>query len=56
VTATLSQLRHSRASQLLQSGVSVPTVRHQLGHRNIHSTYRYRGITAPARNNDVRQE
>jgi site-specific recombinase XerD len=34
-------LRHSRASQLLQAGVPVTTVRKQLGHRNIQSTLLY---------------
>lgn len=39
--ATIHQLRHSRASQLLQAGVPVTTVRKQLGHRNIQSTLLY---------------
>ncbi len=41
VKATIHQLRHSRASQLLQAGVPVTTVRKQLGHRNIQSTLLY---------------
>ena len=41
VQATIHQLRHSRASQLLQAGVPVTTVRKQLGHRNIQSTLLY---------------
>lgn len=41
VEATIHQLRHSRASQLLQAGVPVTTVRKQLGHRNIQSTMLY---------------
>ncbi|MBA2680780.1 MAG: tyrosine-type recombinase/integrase [Ktedonobacteraceae bacterium] len=41
VQATIHQLRHSRASQLLQAGVPVTTVRKQLGHRNIKSTLLY---------------
>ena len=41
VEATIHQLRHSRASQLLQTGVPVTTVRKQLGHRNIQSTLLY---------------
>lgn len=41
VEATIHQLRHSRASQLLQAGVPVTTVRKQLGHRNIQSTLLY---------------
>ncbi len=35
IKATIHQLRHSRASQLLQVGVPVTTVRKQLGHCNI---------------------
>ena len=41
IQATIHQLRHSRASQLLQAGVPVTTVRKQLGHRNIQSTLLY---------------
>src|SRR6266568_5383268 len=41
VKATIHQLRHSRASQLIQAGVPVTTVRKQLGHRNIQSTLLY---------------
>lgn len=41
VTATIHQLRHSRASQLVRAGVPLGTVRKQLGHRNIQSTMLY---------------
>src|SRR5438045_7253313 len=41
VEATIHQLSHSRASQLLQAGVPVTTVRKQLGHRNNQSTLLY---------------
>lgn len=41
IEATIHQLRHSRASQLLQAGVPITTVRKQLGHRNIQSTLLY---------------
>ena len=41
VEATIHQLRHSRASQLLQVGVPVTTVRKQLGHRHLQSTLLY---------------
>ena len=41
VEATIHQLRHSRASQLIQAGVPVTTVRKQLGHRNVQSTLLY---------------
>jgi integrase/recombinase XerD len=41
VEATIHQLRHSRATQLIQAGVPVTTVRKHLGHRNLQSTLRY---------------
>jgi integrase len=44
VQATIHQLRHSRASQLLQAGVPVTTVRKQLGHRNIQTGSHSRNV------------
>jgi integrase len=41
VQATIHQLRHSRATLLIQAGVPVTTVCKQLGHRNLQSTLRY---------------
>jgi integrase/recombinase XerD len=41
VEATIHQLRHSRATQLIAAGVPVTTVRKHLGHRNLQSTLRY---------------
>ncbi len=41
VTATIHQLRHSRASELVRAGVPLSTVRKVLGHRNIQSTMLY---------------
>ncbi|HEV3077110.1 MAG TPA: tyrosine-type recombinase/integrase [Thermoanaerobaculia bacterium] len=41
VTATIHQLRHSRASELVRAGVPLATVRKLLGHRNIQSTLLY---------------
>lgn len=41
VTATIHQLRHSRATLLLKGGVPITTVRKILGHRNIQSTLIY---------------
>jgi len=35
---SLHTLRHSHASQLLQAGVSLPTVSKRLGHTNVHTT------------------
>lgn len=41
VTATLHQLRHAHATELVNGGVSLPTIRKRLGHRNIQTTLRY---------------
>jgi site-specific recombinase XerD len=41
VTATIHQLRHSRATLLIKAGVPLTTVRKVLGHRNIQSTLLY---------------
>ena len=41
VAATIHQLRHSRASELIQAGVPLGTIRKLLGHRNIQSTMLY---------------
>jgi integrase/recombinase XerD len=41
VQATIHQLRHSRATQLIQAGVPVTTIRKQMGHRNLQSTLLY---------------
>jgi integrase len=41
VQATIHQLRHSRATQLLRAGVPITTIRKQLGHRNLQSTLLY---------------
>ncbi len=41
VQATIHQLRHSRASQLLQAGVPLTTICKQLGYRNIQSMLLY---------------
>jgi integrase/recombinase XerD len=41
VQATIYQLRHSRATQLIQAGVPITTIRKQVGHRNLQSTLLY---------------
>ena len=55
VEATIHQLRHSRASQLLQAGVPVTTVRKQLGHRNIQSTLLYAEVDQVTIKQDLQQ-
>jgi site-specific recombinase XerD len=41
VTATLHQLRHAHATELVNAGVSLPTIRKRLGHKNLQTTLRY---------------
>ena len=41
VNATLHQLRHSHATELVNDGVSLATIRKRLGHRHIQTTLRY---------------
>jgi len=41
VEATLHQLRHAHATELVNDGVSLATIRKRLGHRHIQTTLRY---------------
>jgi integrase len=41
VAATIHQLRHSRATELVRAGVPITTIRKVLGHRNVQSTLLY---------------
>jgi len=41
VDATLHQLRHTHATELVKAGVSLATIRKRLGHRNLQTTLRY---------------
>ena len=41
VVCTLHQLRHSHATELINGGVSLPTIRKRLGHKNLQTTLRY---------------
>jgi len=41
VKCTLHQLRHSHATELVNAGVSLATIRKRLGHKNIQTTLRY---------------
>ncbi len=40
-TAAMHQLRHSHATELVNDGVSLQTIRKRLGHRNLQTTLRY---------------
>ncbi len=41
IKCTLHQLRHSHATELVNDGVSLATIRKRLGHKNIQTTLRY---------------
>jgi site-specific recombinase XerD len=41
VACKLHQLRHSHATELINGGVSLPTIRKRLGHKNLQTTLRY---------------
>jgi len=41
VPCTLHQLRHTHATELVNAGVSLATIRKRLGHRNLQTTLRY---------------
>jgi integrase/recombinase XerD len=41
VCCTLHQLRHTHATELVNAGVSLATIRKRLGHKNLQTTLRY---------------
>ncbi len=41
VMCTLHQLRHTHATELVNAGVSLATIRKRLGHKNVQTTLRY---------------
>jgi len=41
IACTLHQLRHTHATELINGGVSLPTIRKRLGHKNLQTTLRY---------------
>jgi integrase/recombinase XerD len=41
VTCTLHQLRHTHATELVNGGVGLATIRRRLGHKNLQTTLRY---------------
>jgi len=41
VPCTLHQLRHAHATELVNDGVSLATIRKRLGHKNLQTTLRY---------------
>lgn len=53
VQAIIHQLRHSRASQLVQAGVPLGTIRKLLGHRNLQSTLLYAEVNPQTIKHDL---
>jgi integrase/recombinase XerD len=41
IACTLYQLRHAHATELINGGVSLSTIRKRLGHKNLQTTLRY---------------
>jgi len=54
VTAAIHQLRHSHATELVNDGVSLQTIRKRLGHRNLQTTLRYAEQSDITADNDLR--
>ncbi|OLV19215.1 tyrosine-type recombinase/integrase [Deinococcus marmoris] len=54
VTCALHQLRHSHATELVNGGVSLGTIRKRLGHRHIQTTLRYAEISDASADAELR--
>jgi site-specific recombinase XerD len=54
VECTLHQLRHTHATELVNGGVSLATIRKRLGHRNLQTTLRYAEQSDAAADAEVR--
>lgn len=54
VACTLHQLRHSHATELVNGGVSLGTIRKRLGHRHIQTTLRYAEISDASADAELR--
>jgi integrase/recombinase XerD len=55
IIATLHQLRHTHATELVNDGVSLATIRKRLGHKNLQTTLRYAEQTDHAADQELRQ-
>lgn len=55
VHCTLHQLRHSHATELVNGGVSLATIRKRLGHQHIQTTLRYAQISDATADQELRQ-
>lgn len=54
MSCTLHQLRHSHATELVNDGVSLTTIRKRLGHRSMQTTLRYAEQTDTTADNELR--
>ena len=54
VACTLHQLRHAHATELINGGVSLSTIRKRLGHTNLQTTLRYAEQSDQAADAEVR--
>ncbi|WP_245557966.1 site-specific integrase [Deinococcus apachensis] len=55
VTCTLHQLRHSHATELVNGGVSLATLRKRLGHQHLQTTLRYAEVSDQTADTEVRR-
>jgi len=55
VTCTLHQLRHTHATELLNDGVSLATIRKRLGHKHLQTTLRYAEQSDPTADEEIRR-
>jgi site-specific recombinase XerD len=54
VKCTLHQLRHAHATELVNDGVSLATIRKRLGHKNFQTTLRYAQQSDDTANTEIR--
>lgn len=55
IACTLHQLRHSHATELVNGGVSLGTIRKRLGHRHIQTTLRYAEVSDASADAELRK-
>jgi integrase/recombinase XerD len=54
ITCTLHQLRHAHATELVNDGVSLATIRKRLGHKSYQTTLRYAQQSDDTANAEIR--
>lgn len=54
IACTLHQLRHAHATELVNEGVSLATIRKRLGHKHIQTTLRYAQLSDGAADAEIR--